>query len=90
MVNVRYAAANRDEREFDRPDVFDIHRDPPRILTFGNGIHRCMGAFFAELEGRVLFEELLARAPEYEVLEQEAVFPPTEFVQGYSNLPIQW
>jgi cytochrome P450 len=85
-----YPSANRDEREFERPDVFDIHRNPARILTFGNGIHRCLGAFMAELEGRVLFEELLRRAPEYEVLEAEAVFPPTEFVQGYSKLPIAW
>jgi cytochrome P450 len=85
-----FPSANRDEHEFARPDVFDIHRDPPRILTFGNGIHRCLGTFFAQLEGRVLFEELLARAPEYEVIEKEAVFPRTEFVQGYSNLPIAW
>lgn len=85
-----FPSANRDEREFARPDVFDIQRDPPRILTFGNGIHRCLGTFFAQLEGRVLFEELLARAPDYEVIEQDAVFPRTEFVQGYSNLPIAW
>jgi cytochrome P450 len=85
-----FPSANRDEREFERPDVFDIHRNPPRILTFGNGIHRCLGTFFAQLEGRVLFEELLARAPEYDVLEADAVFPRTEFVQGYSNLPIAW
>jgi cytochrome P450 len=85
-----FPSANRDEREFARPDVFDIHRDPPRILTFGNGIHRCLGTFFAQLEGRVLFEELLARAPEYEVIERDAVFPRTEFVQGYANLPIEW
>jgi hypothetical protein len=38
----------------------------------------------------VLFEELLARAPEYEVIERDAVFPRTEFVQGYANLPIEW
>jgi cytochrome P450 len=85
-----FPSANRDEREFARPEVFDIHRDPPRILTFGNGIHRCLGTFFAQLEGRVLFEELLKRAPDYEVIERDAVFPRTEFVQGYSNLPIAW
>ncbi len=67
-----------------------LAQTPPRILTFGNGIHRCLGTFFAQLEARVLFEELLARAPEYEVIEKDAVFPRTEFVQGYSNLPIEW
>jgi cytochrome P450 len=85
-----YPSAKRDERECERPEVFDIRRDPERILTFGNGVHRCLGAFFAQMESRVLFEELLRRAPDYEVLEDEAVFPRTEFVQGYASLPIRW
>ena len=78
----------RDEREFRDADRFDIHRNAPRILTFGHGIHRCLGAFVASMEGKVLLEELLRIAPEYEVLIDEAVKPPTEFVQGYSHLPI--
>jgi len=83
-----YPSANRDEREFDEPDVFDIRRNPPRILSFGQGVHRCMGAFMAAMEGKVLFEEVLARFPDYEVLLDEAVKPATEFVQGYSHFPI--
>jgi cytochrome P450 len=83
-----YPSANRDELEFPEPERFDIHRDPPRILSFGHGAHRCLGAFMARMEGRVLLEETLRVAPEYEVLEDEAVRPPTEFVQGYSSFPI--
>ena len=83
-----YPSGNRDEREFDQPDVFDIHRNPERHLTFGHGIHRCLGAFMASMEGKVLLEEILTRFPDYEVLEDELVKPPTEFVQGYSRFPI--
>jgi cytochrome P450 len=83
-----YPSGNRDELEFEKPDVFDIHRNPPRILTFGHGIHRCLGAFMAGMEGKVLLEEVLARMPDYEVLSDQLVRPPTEFVQGYSQFPI--
>jgi cytochrome P450 len=83
-----YPSGNRDEREFSDPDRFDIHRNAPRILTFGHGIHRCLGSFMATMEGKVLLEEVLQRIPDYEVLIDEAVKPPTEFVQGYSSFPI--
>jgi len=83
-----YPSGNRDEAEFDTPDRFDIHRNAPRILSFGHGVHRCLGAFMARMEGQVLLEEILARYPDYEVLTDECVRPATEFVQGYSNLPI--
>jgi hypothetical protein len=83
-----YPSGNRDELEFERPDVFDIHRNAPRILTFGHGVHRCLGAFMASMEGKVLLEEVLRRIPDYEVLTEELVKPPTEFVQGYSSFPI--
>ena len=83
-----YPSGNRDDREFERPDTFDIHRNAPRHLTFGQGVHRCLGAFMASMEGKVLFEEVLARFPDYEVLLDEAVKPATEFVQGYSRFPI--
>jgi cytochrome P450 len=85
-----YPSGNRDEREFSEPDRFDIHRNAPRILTFGHGIHRCLGAFMARMEGKVLLEELLRRFPRYEVRLDQAVRPPTEFVQGYSHFPIEF
>jgi hypothetical protein len=88
-VLMLYPSANRDEREFADPDRFDIRRNAPRILTFGHGVHRCLGAFMARMEGRVLLEETLRAAPEYEVIEAECVRPPTDFVQGYSQFPIE-
>jgi cytochrome P450 len=83
-----FPSANRDELEFAEPDRFDIHRNPQRILTFGHGAHRCLGNHMAQMEGRVLLEEVLGRFPEYEVLSGELVRPATEFVQGYSHFPI--
>lgn len=88
VVLFLYPSGNRDELEFEHPDRFDIQRNPPRILSFGHGIHRCLGAFMARMEGRVLLEETLRAAPGYEVLEAECVRPPTDFVQGYSSFPI--
>jgi len=83
-----YPSGNRDPGVFEDPDRFDIHRRPPRILSFGHGTHRCLGSFMARMEGRVLFEEVLREFPDYEVLLDESVRLRTEFVQGFSRLPI--
>ncbi|MGE0385413.1 MAG: cytochrome P450 [Gammaproteobacteria bacterium] len=83
-----YPSGNRDERQFADPDRFDIHRNPARILSFGHGPHRCLGAYHATMEGVVLFEEVLRRFPDYEVLPDRAERWRTEFVQGYSRFPI--
>jgi len=88
MLMVMFASANRDEKHFPDPDRFDIHRNPQRILTFGHADHRCLGNHMALMEGRVLLEEVLRRFPEYAIIQQEVVRPPTEFVQGYSHFPI--
>jgi len=85
-----YNSANRDEREFERPDVFDIDRNPTRILSFGAGTHACLGLHVAKMEGKVALEELLALAPEYEVDLSGMERLRTEFVQGYSKLPIRF
>jgi len=87
-VLMLFPSANRDALEFEEPDRFDIHRNAPRILTFGHDAHRCLGNHMAQMEGRVLLEELLAGFPEYEVLSDQLVRPATEFVQGYSHFPI--
>ncbi|MBW1885517.1 MAG: cytochrome P450 [Deltaproteobacteria bacterium] len=89
-VMFMYASANRDEREFRDPDRFDIQRSSPRILTFGHGTHRCLGANFAELEGQLLLEELLRRIPEYEVDLAGSSRHVTEFLQGFDCLPIRF
>ncbi len=89
-VMFMYASGTRDEREFRDPDRFDIHRGSPRILTFGHGTHRCLGANFAELEGELLLEELLRRIPEYEVDLAGSSRHVTEFIQGFDCLPIHF
>jgi cytochrome P450 len=60
-------AANRDPRAFEKPDLLDLTRAPVRNLAFGDGIHHCIGAPLARLEGCVALDELLARVPDYEV-----------------------
>ena len=60
-------AANRDERRFADPDRFDIHREIGQHLTFGHGIHFCLGAALARVEGRIAIEEVLKRFPDWEV-----------------------
>jgi cytochrome P450 len=82
------ASANRDERRHPDPDRFDIHRDVGRHLTFGYGIHHCLGAALARLEGRVALEELLRRFPEWEVDWSGAVRARTSVVRGWEALPV--
>jgi hypothetical protein len=84
-----YACANRDEREFDDPDRFDIARRAPRILSFGHGQHQCLGAHVARLEARVLLEEVLRRMPDYEVDMGGALRLRSEFFRGFAALPIR-
>ena len=85
-----YPSANRDPREFDDPDTFDIHRRAPRILSFGHGTHSCIGLHVAKMEGKVCLEETLKRIPEYEVDMDRAERLVTDFVQGYAHLPIRF
>jgi len=89
-IMLMYASANLDEREFEDPDRFDIHRMSRRILTFGHGTHRCLGAFVAEMEGRLMLEELLRRVPDYEVDAEAGRRDVTDFLQGWSCLPIRF
>lgn len=84
-----YASANRDEREFDAPDEFDIHRRAPRILSFGAGAHECLGTHVARMEGKICLEAILSRFPNFLVDEGRAVRLRTEFVQGFASLPLQ-
>ena len=83
-----FGSANRDEREFERPDVWDLDRRAPRILSFGMGQHMCLGAHVARLEGRILLEEVLRRMPDYEVDESGIERLSSEFFRGYWKMPI--
>ena len=81
-------AANRDDRRFPDGDRFDIHRQDGQHLTFSYGIHFCLGAALARLEGRVALEELLARFPEWDVDLDNARLSPTSTVRGWETLPV--
>ena len=82
-------AANRDEREFDEPDRFDIDRREARHLALGHGIHFCLGAVLARLEARIAFEELLARVPEYEIAGTPERLR-SSWALGYEHLRVEW
>jgi cytochrome P450 len=66
-VVLLWASANRDERRWDRPDELDVTREHKRHISFGEGIHHCLGAPLARLEATVLLEELLPRMAGYEI-----------------------
>jgi cytochrome P450 len=81
-------AANRDDRHYPDGDRFDIHRDVGQHLTFGYGIHFCLGAALARLEGRIALDEVLQRFPEWEVDQGNARLSPTSTVRGWETLPV--
>lgn len=81
-------AANRDEREYADPDVFDIDREIGLVLGFGHGVHACIGAALARLESRMAVEEWARRWPEYAVDEAGCRRVNMSNVAGYSNVPV--
>lgn len=82
-----YISGNRDDTAIERPDEFIIDRDQPRRhLSFGFGIHRCVGNRLAELQLKILWEEIIKRFPEINVLDVERV--PSPFVHGYAAMKV--
>ena len=81
------ASANRDEEHFDDPDRYDIHRKGGH-LSFGQGLHFCLGSALARLEARVAFEEVLKRWPDWEVDFANAKRAHTASVRGWARLPV--
>lgn len=84
-----YASGNRDERAIDQPDEFIIDRKNARNhLSFGFGIHRCMGNRLAEMQLQILWEELLQRFEHIEVVSQPEIVQ-SNFVRGYSKMMVK-
>ncbi len=83
------AATGRDQRQFPDPDTFDVERKMERHLSFGFGIHVCMGAALARVEARIVLEEVLKRFPEWDVdWDNTDIVHTGSAVRGYSKLPI--
>jgi cytochrome P450 len=81
-------SAGRDERVFPDADRFDVTRTFDRHLSFGYGVHFCLGANLARLEARIVLEETLRRLPEWSVDEGAVEFVQTSTVRGPSRVPI--
>lgn len=89
QVLLWYISANRDTDVFENPDVIDIERpNADQHLSFGYGIHRCMGSRLAEMQLRILWEEILDRFEKIEVM-AEPTRTLSSFVHGYTELPVQ-
>ncbi|HET8710070.1 MAG TPA: cytochrome P450, partial [Spongiibacteraceae bacterium] len=83
------AAANRDERRFADGDTFNIHRDGPPHITFGRGVHSCLGASLARVEGRIAMDEILKRFPDWTVDIANARLSSSSTTRGWDTLPAQ-
>jgi cytochrome P450 len=81
-------SATRDERRFPNGDSFDIHRKIDHHLSFGYGLHFCLGAALARMEGRVALDEVLKRWSDWEVDYEHAVQARTSTVRGWESLPV--
>jgi cytochrome P450 len=81
-------AANRDERRWTEADRFDVKRKVGQHLTFGYGVHFCLGASLARLEGRIALDEFLKRFPAWDVDYGGAKLAPTSTVRGWETLPV--
>jgi cytochrome P450 len=84
------ASANRDERVYDRPDVFDIDRQMARPpLTFNVGVHYCLGANLARLESRIAFEEVRLRYPGFFEVDEAGLERAKSVVTGgFCRVPV--
>jgi hypothetical protein len=88
FVCLAYGSANRDERQFADPDVYDIDRRPRGHLGFGGGVHACLGASIARLSLAIVFEEFLARFPEFTRGAEKLEWVPSSTFRSPVRLPL--
>jgi cytochrome P450 len=89
-ILVLLGAANRDERKFPNPDRFDVERNPPDHVAFGYGIHYCLGAPLARLEGRIALEALLFDCPPFTPVRTQVPRIAAFLVRGPQTLPLRF
>jgi len=90
-VLMLWASANFDDQEFDRPGEIDIRRTTNRHMTFGRGIHRCLGSHLARLEMKVMIQQVLRRLPDYIVDESRLeLHRDVGIAYGYESVPIRF
>ncbi|CAA0128444.1 Putative cytochrome P450 123 [Mycolicibacterium vanbaalenii] len=89
-VLLLFGSANRDERAFPEPDVFDVDRTCEHQVAFGRGIHFCLGAALARMEARIALDALLDKVPDWEVDLTSARRLRSGPIRGYTSLPITW
>ena len=81
-------AANRDPEHFEEPDIFDIEREPNHHIGFGFGIHFCLGAALARLEGSIALERLLTCYPDLSADGEDPHWIPTMLSRGMESFPV--
>ena len=91
QILLLYGSGNRDEKVFAQAEEFQLQRSPNHHLAFGHGVHFCVGAALARLEGRIAFEVLCQRLPHVRlVLGQTLTHIPTLLFRGYERLFVEW
>ena len=84
------SSANRDPNVFADPDRFDITRQPNPHVAFGNGVHHCLGATLARVEGQEVFKALAERFPRLQVETEELEYQPSITFRSLKSLPVTW
>ena len=84
------SSANRDPGMFEDPDTFDINRHPNRHIAFGSGVHHCLGANLARIEGQEALKALAERFPAFKLETEELEYHPSITFRSLKSLPVSW